>query len=161
MPIPGYLWMKDNQGNDIKSTVKIKGREGSAEVYAFHHEIYLPTDAYSGNLTGTRKHHPFTIVKQFCSATPILNKACCSGQNLQQVKLSWYRIDAQGKEEEYLRQTLTNAKVVSVKPLVKDVKDPQKEHYPHLEEIQFRYEKIRWEYLDGNIMTEDSWNERA
>ena len=161
MPIPGYLWMKDSQGNDIKSIVKVKGREGSAEIYAFHHEVYIPTDAHTGNLSGTRKHRPFTVIKQFCSATPVLNKACCSGQTLQEVRLSWYRIDDTGKEQEYLRHTLTHAKVVSVKPLVNDVKNKAKEHYAHLEEVQFRYEKIRWEYLDGNIAAEDTWTERS
>lgn len=161
MPSPGYLWLKDGQGNDIKSAVKVKGREGSAEIYSFHHEVYIPTDEHTGNLSGTRKHTPFVITKQFCSATPVLNKACCSGQNLKEVKLSWYRIDDSGKEQEYLRQLLTNAKVVSVKPLVKDIKDKTKEHYGHLEEVAFRYEKIQWLYLDGNISSEDTWIERS
>jgi type VI secretion system secreted protein Hcp len=161
MPSPGYMWMKDSQGNNINSTVKVKGRENSAEVYEFHHQVYIPTDEHTGSLSGTRKHTPFCIVKPFCSATPVLNKACCSGQNLQEVKLSWYRIDDTGKEQEYLRQTLTNAKVVSVKPIVRDVKDKTKEHYGHLEEVQFRYETIQWQYLDGNISSQDTWTERT
>lgn len=161
MATPGYMWMKDNQGADIKGSVHVKGREGSIEVVEFKHEVYIPTDLYTGNLTGTRKHGPFIIVKEFCSTTPILNKACSSGQTLQQVKLSWYRIDDSGKEQEYFRQTLTNVKVVAVKPRIMDVKDKSKEHYGHLEEIHFRYERIRWEFLDGNIATEDVWNERT
>jgi type VI secretion system secreted protein Hcp len=161
MPIPGFMWMTDNQGNPIKSIVTIQGREGSAEVYEFHHDVTIPTDNHTGNLTGTRKHGAFKIVKQFCSATPVLNKACSSGQSLQQVKLSWYRIDANGKEQEYFRHTLTNAKVVAVKPKVADVNNPNFDHYGHLEEVHFRYEKIQWLYLDGNIAAEDSWNERG
>lgn len=161
MPIPGYMWMTDNQGNLIKSNVTVQGREYSAEVYEFHHEVTIPTDAHSGNLTGTRKHGAFKVVKQFCSATPILNKSCCSGQTLQQVKVSWYRIDATGKEQEYLRQTLSQVKVVAVKPRVYDVNNPNQEQYGHLEEVHFRYEKIQWLYLDGNIATEDAWSDRS
>jgi type VI secretion system secreted protein Hcp len=161
MAIPGYMWMTDSQGNPINSTVKVQGRENSAEIYEFHHEVSIPADNRSGVLTGTRKHGAFKVVKQFCSATPVLNKACASGQTLQQVKLSWYRIDATGKEQEYFRQTLSNAKVVAVKPTVSDVKDPNKEQYGHLEEVHFRYEKIQWLYLDGNIAAEDSWTERS
>ena len=161
MPSPGYLWMTDSQGNHIKSTVQVKHREGSAEVHSFHHEIYIPTDEHTGHLSGTRKHTPFTIIKPFCSATPILNKACCSGQNLKEIKLSWYRIDDTGKEQEYLRQTLTNAKVVCIKPIVSDVKDKSREHYGHLESVSFRYEKIHWIYLDGNISAEDTWTDRS
>lgn len=158
---PGYMWMKDSQGNEIKSTVKVKGRENTAEIHEFQHEVYIPTDAHTGQLTGTRKHAPFVVIKPFCSATPVLYKACSSGQTLQQVKLSWYRIDDTGKEQEYFRQTLTNAKVVSIKPHVRDIKDKTKEHYAHFEQVSFRYEKIQWEYLDGNISTEDVWTERS
>lgn len=161
MPIPGYMWMTDNQGNLIKSSVTVQGRENSAEVYEFHHEVSIPTDSHSGNLTGTRKHGAFKVVKQFCSATPVLNKACSSGQTLQQVKVSWYRINATGQEQEYFRQTLSNAKVVAVKPRVADVNDPKQEQYGHLEEVHFRYEKIQWLYLDGNIAAEDAWTERS
>jgi len=161
MAIPGYMWIKDDQGNDIKGPVKVKGRENSIEVLNFNHEVRIPTDPDTGALTSTRKHEPFVITKAFCGATPILNKACTSGKTLQSIKLSWYRINDKGQEEEYFRHTLTNAKVVSVKPVVEDIKERNKEKYGHLEDIAFRYEKIQWEYLDGNISTQDIWTEKT
>ena len=161
MATPGYLWMKDEHGQLIKSISMVAGREGSAEVYSARHRVSIPTDSHTGSLTGTRRHDPFVIVKSFCSATPILNKACCSGKTLQEVKVCWYRINQNGKEEEYFRQTLNQVKVVAVMPMVIDIKDPAKEGYGHLEEVHFRYEKIQWLYLDGNIATEDEWKERA
>ncbi len=161
MAIPGYMWITDEQGNLVESTVTIQGREHSAEVVDFHHEIRIPSDADTGKLTGTRKHEPLTVIKEFCSASPILAKACCDGKTLQEVKISWYRINDAGTEEEYFRHTLTGVKVVSFKPIVHDVKAKAKEKYGHLEQIQFRYQTIRWEYLDGNITTQDTWTNKA
>ena len=40
-----------------------------------------------------------------------------------------------------------------------NVKDIDKERYPHLEDISARYAKITWTYLDGNIEFSDSWTE--
>ena len=161
MAIPGYMWIKNEEGSPIRGPVKIKDRKGSMAILSFHHELRIPTDPDTGVLTGTRKHEPFVITKEFCAATPILNKACASGKSLGEVKLSWYRINPQGKEEEYFRHTLTNAKVISVEPIVEDVKDRSKEKYGHLEKVAFRYEKIQWEYLDGNISAYDTWLEKA
>lgn len=160
MAIPAYMWIHDEQGSLIKSTAKVRGRENSAEIIGLAHRVYIPTDQDTGALMSTRKHEPFMVLKQFCSASPILYKACCSGKTLREVRVSWYRIDHAGHEEEYFRHTLNNAKVVAVEPIMDDIKDKTKESYGHVERIAFRYEKIRWEYLDGNIATEDQWTER-
>jgi len=56
MAIPAYMWITDDQGNEISGSVNVAGREGSVEVLAFDHELRIPTDADSGELTGTRKH---------------------------------------------------------------------------------------------------------
>jgi len=161
MAIPGYMWIKDDQGNDVKGKVAIKGREGSAEVLGFSHHVYIPSDRDTGALTGTRKHEPLIVTKNFCSTSPIINKACTAGKTLQEVKISWYDINKNGEETEYFRHTLSNVKVVAVKPIVQEIKDRNKEQYGHREEIHFRYETIRWEYLDGNIATQDEWIERS
>lgn len=161
MAIPGYMWLVDEQGAPINGTAKVSGREQSVEVLGFSHKIYIPNDQDTGALTGTRKHEAFEIVKTFCSASPILYKACCSGKTLREVKLSWYRINERGQEEEYFRHNLTNARVVVTTPRMDDIKDKSKENYGHLERIAFRYEKITWTYLDGNITTTDEWNMRA
>jgi type VI secretion system secreted protein Hcp len=161
MASPGYMWIKDDNGNDVKSDVKVKSREGSALVLGFEHEVRIPTDTDTGRLTGVRKHEPFVITKQFCPMTPVLNKACSSGKTLKEVKVSWYRINDQGQEEEYFRQTLSDVKVVSVKPAVQDVKSTESEKYGHLESVAFRYAKIQWQYLEGNIISQDTWTDKT
>ena len=50
MAIPVYLWLKDDGGADIKGSVDVKDREGSIEVVAQEHNLYIPTDNNTGNL---------------------------------------------------------------------------------------------------------------
>jgi len=159
MPIPAYMWMKDESGNDIKGGVDVAGREGSIEVLEFHHEVRIPTDRDTGKLTGTRKHESLTIVKAFDEASPYLYKAVCEGQTYKEVILRWYRIDDTGTETEYFNHKLEGVKVCSVKPVMYNVKDPAYERYVHMEEVSLRYQKITWTFCDGNLQASDSWKE--
>ena len=158
MAVPGYMWVQDEYGNPIDGIATVSGREKSIEVLGFKHNIYIPNDRDTGMLTGTRKHEPFAVTKTFCSASPILYKACCSGKTLLEVKVSWYRINNQGQEEEYFRHVLRNARIVAVNPEMIDIKDKRSETYGHLEHVALRYERIEWTYLDGNISAFDEWN---
>jgi len=161
MPTPVHLWIKDERGNLLKGHSKIKGREHSTELLALNHEILIPTDRDTGVLTGTRKHFPLTFSKAFCPLTPILNKACCSGKTLSEFKISWYLINNSGDEKEYFRYTLSKVRVVSVKPKLFHIKEEVNDGHTHEEEILVRYERIKWEYLDGNIAAEDDWNRKT
>ena len=84
---------------------------------------------------------------------------CSNGQTLKKIELKWYRINSSGTEEEYFRHTLEDVKITSVKPTMHNVKDLDKERYPHLEEVACRYGKVTWTYVDGNISFSDSWTE--
>ncbi len=159
MAIPAYMWIKDDQGSEIEGPVMVAGREGSVEVLSFRHQVRIPTDSDSGALTGTRKHEPLVITKAFDAASPYLYKACANGQTLKEIVLRWYRIDDTGTEREYFTHTLENVKITSIEPLMHNVKDLDKERYPHLETLSMRYGKIGWTYVDGNISFSDSWNE--
>ncbi len=160
MAIPAYLWLKDDGGADIKGSVDVQGREGSIEVVALDHDVYIPTDNNTGKLTGTRTHKPFTFAKEIDASSPYLYKAVTTGQTLKTAEFKFYRINDAGQEVEYFNTTLDNVKLVRVAPLMHDIKDPGKEKHNHLERIEFRYEKITWTYKDGNIIHSDSWNER-
>jgi len=87
MPIPAYLWLKDDGGADIKGSVTVANREGSIEVVSFSHGINLPVDSSSGKITGTRSHSPMRIIKEFDAATPYLYKAVTTGQTLKSAEL--------------------------------------------------------------------------
>ena len=74
MAIPVYLWLKDDGGADIKGSVDVQDREGSIEVVARGHNLYIPTDNNTGKLTGTRIHTPFLFTKEIDSSSPYLYK---------------------------------------------------------------------------------------
>ena len=141
MAIPVYLWLKDDGGADIKGSVDVKDREGSIEVVAQEHNLYIPTDNNTGKLTGTRIHTPFLFTKEIDSSSPYLYKAVTTGQTLKSAEFKWYKINDAGQEVEYFNTKLENVKVVKVNPLMHDIKNPAYEKHSHLEQIELRYEK--------------------
>ncbi len=160
MAIPAYLWLKDDGGANIKGSVDIKDREGSIEILAFGHGLHLPTDNNTGKITGTRVHSPLSFQKEFDSASPYIYKAIAKGQTLKSAEYKWYRINDAGVEVEYFNMLLENVKVVSSAPHMLDIKNPMTEKHNHLENVSLRYEKITWEYCDGNVQFSDAWNDR-
>ncbi|WP_047609171.1 type VI secretion system tube protein TssD [Rahnella aquatilis] len=161
MAIPVYLWLKDDGGAVIKGSVDVTGRECSIEVLAINHSVSLPTDNNTGKIAGKRIHNSFGFDKEIDSSSPYLYKAICTGQTLDSAEFRYYRINDAGQEEIYFTATLEAVKVVSVMPLMYDIKSAYGEARNHLEAIELRYEKITWRYLDGNISHSDAWNERA
>ena len=159
MAIPAYMWLKDEQGNEINGSVTVAGREGSIEVLEFDHLIYIPTDNDTGELTGTRKHGAISLTKAFDAASPYLFKACCNGQKLKEAVIRWYKIDDSGQEVEYYQHVLEGVKINSFAPGMRNVKNPEMERIPHVEGVSLRYEKITHTFMDGNISYSDSWVE--
>jgi len=99
------------------------------------------------------------VEKDFDSSSPYLYKAVATGQTLESAELKWYRINDAGQEVEYFNMFLEGVKIVSVVPVMHDTKTVI--NVGHKEAIQFRYQKITWKYLDGNIQFSDAWNERV
>ncbi|WP_112289664.1 Hcp family type VI secretion system effector [Rahnella sp. AN3-3W3] len=159
MAIPAYLWLKDDGGALIKGSVDVKDREHSIEITSFSHNLYIPTDGNTGKLTGTRVHGALIFEKEFDSSSPYLMKAVATGQCLASAEFKWYRINDAGQEVEYYNMLLEGVKIVSVTPMMHDCKTAI--HSGHLEQVQVRYDKITWRYLDGNIQYSDAWNERV
>lgn len=154
MAIPAYMKIDGVEGG-----VTVAGREGTIEVLQFDHEVRIPTDPDTGQLTGTRKHESFRIVKAYDKSSPPLYQAVCEGLTYDNVKLDWYKIDDEGAEICYFMHTLEQVKVCSVRPFMYNVKAKEYERYVHMEEVCFRYGKITWEYPDGGLMHSDSWLE--
>lgn len=160
MAIPAYLWLTNDGGAAIKGSVDVYDREDSIEVLSFSHNIYIPTDGNTGKLTGTRIHGAINIEKEFDRSSPHLYKAVTNGMTLKSAEIKWYNINDAGQEVEYFNMLLENVRVVSISPVMYNVKDPAYLTSNHLESIELRYEKITWKYVDGNIQHNDSWLER-
>jgi len=160
MPIPAYMWLKDDGGADIKGSVTVQGREGSVEVIGFGHGLNIPVDSSSGKVTGTRSHSPMSIEKEFDASSPYLYKAVATGQTLQSAELKWYRINDAGQEQVYFIMLLEQVKITGVNPGMVNTKLFETSALNHAETISMMYGRITWHYTDGNIKYTDSWNER-
>lgn len=157
MPIPAYMWLKDDGGALIKGGVDVKDRDYTIEVKGFHHNLMIPTDNATGKVSGTRMHSPMLIVKDFDCSSPYLYKAVATGQKLQSAEIKWYRINDAGMEAEYFNMLLEGVRIVSISPAMATGNNLIENH---METVEMRYEKITWKHNDGNIIFTDSWNDR-
>ncbi|MEM5387386.1 type VI secretion system tube protein TssD [Paraburkholderia phymatum] len=158
MAIPLHLWLKNENGAEIRGSSHVVGREGSIEVLSLTHGMHVDTDHVTGKLVGGRSHRPLTIEKELDRSSPLLYMALARGLTLQSTELKWYRVNDAGREEEYFNMLLRHVKVASVTPKVLNIKEQPSIHRNHFEVVEFRYEEITWWYLDGNLKFKDAWN---
>ena len=156
MALEGALYYSDG----IVGGNKKKGRADTSVVVEFDHEVYSPIDTQRGTVSGARVHKELVVVKEIDPASASLYQACATGQTLDELKVTWYRINPQGGEEPYFSHTLSNVKVASVQQILPNTKDPSKEQLTHLERVRLLYERIAWKHEDGYEF-EDSWAEPA
>lgn len=117
MAIPIYLWLTDDVGNTIKGSVGVQQREGSIEVTALAHNVFVPTDDRTGKQTGTREHAPFIFTKEVDSSSSYLFQMVGTGRKMKTAELKFYKINNAGQEEEYFNVLLQNARITSMVPL--------------------------------------------
>lgn len=160
MAIPAYLFLTDDDNKIIRGGVDIHGRENSIEVLGFDHCITLPVDDHNGNITSIRQHSTFMVEKEVDCSTPYLYQALTSGKKLRKAEVKLYNINHAGREEQYFITLMEDVRVVSITPALFDIKDTSKEKFNHMELIEFRYERISWHYLQGNLIHTDDWNHR-
>lgn len=161
MTIPVYLWLTDGSGNPVKGSVEGYRREGSIEITALAHDVSLPVDDASGQVTATREHAPFILTKALDASSPHLYQFVSSGKRLKSAELRFYRINYAGQEEEYFNIFLNNVHLSCLVPFLEDIKNKDFEQHEHLEVFEMTYEKITWRYVDGNIIYCDSWNKQS
>ncbi|MGK4353204.1 type VI secretion system tube protein TssD, partial [Enterobacter cloacae] len=145
---------------DIKGSVDIYGREGSIEIIGLNHGVVQPTDKHNGKATSLRVHSPYSFDKEIDASSPYLYKAVSTGQKFKSAEVKFYHINVAGQEVEYFSTCMEGVTIVSVCPMMLDVKNPDYEKHNHLELVELLYEKITWRYVDGNIIHSDSWNDR-
>lgn len=157
MSIPAHLWLYDENGSEVIGECIMPTRAGSTELKSFNHSVWIPTDHNTGKLTGTRLHTPITFEKEVDRITPYLFRAVCTGKTFKQAIVKMYKINEAGMEYEYFNIQLDNVKITRVSPVL----FPLGVASAHMEEVELRYEPIKWKYVTGNVMFKDTWNERV
>ena len=151
----------DKQGL-IRGEVTQRGRENQHRLLAYSHEIVSPRDPATGQATGKRQHQPFRIVKVLNQGSPPLMTAMTTGESLSSVVIDiWTPSTTTGVEVKLLSYTLTNARIVSLRPWMPNRSDASALTYPPAEEIAFTYQTIKVTYWNGGIESVDEWNGSA
>ena len=153
MPTPCNLKVAEYPGSSEK-----ENREDTSDIFEIEHHIHQPVMPETGEPTGVRIHSPLRVVKVVDKATPGFHKAMCTGQNLAEVVLTFYRIDpASRSEDEYYKITLRQARIVDVQPYMPMSFVPTNESYRHMEQVSFVYEEIEWNWLPDSVVEMDKW----
>ena len=153
MPTPCNIKVNEYPGSSEKD-----GRSDTSDIFEIEHHIHQPVDPTTGQATGVRVHSPLRVVKVVDKATPGFHKALCTGQNLQQAVLSFYRIDpATRQEKEYYKITLKNCRIVDLRPYMPMSFVPANESYRHMEQVSFVYETIEWNLIPDSVVEMDEW----
>lgn len=157
MAISIFMEIESETDGVITGGCDVAGREGWMECVSMEHKVYSPIDTTTGALRGTRIHEPYVVTKMTDNATPLLFKQLCTGTRLKTVKLHFYDITPQGKEEEYFTILLENARVIAMEPVMFNTRMPEYEKMPHLEKVTFGYEQITWTENRDNIEHMDNY----
>ena len=153
MPTPCNLMVAEYPGSSEK-----EGREDTSDVFEIEHSIHQPVEPTTGQASGVRIHSPMRIVKMIDKATPGFHKALCTGQNLAEVVLTFYRIDpATRSEDKYYSITLKQARIVDIRPYMPMSFVPANESYRHMEQVSFVYEEIEWNWMPDSAIEMDRW----
>lgn len=129
----------------IQGSCEAEMREGTIVVAGLAHQVYLPYDSDTGQVTGARKHEPLSVLKGIDKSSPLLYQALVNGSTLDAVQLSFYRFDpGVGLDIVYYTVTLTDARIVSIQP-----------SFPNWEEVTFIYQQIGWHWLPDSVEFED------
>ncbi|UCC30526.1 MAG: type VI secretion system tube protein Hcp [Phycisphaerales bacterium] len=153
MPTPCNLKVAEYPGSSEK-----EGREDTCDIFEIEHHIHQPVDTTSGSATGVRVHSPMRIVKMIDKATPGFHKALCTGQNLKEVVVTFYRIDPHTRsEDKYYEITLKNARIVDIQPFMPMSFVPANESYRHMEQVSFVYEEVEWNWMPDSVVEMDRW----
>lgn len=148
---PMYMWIEGPEGpvEPIPPYEEVPGKEGGVKIIEFNHEVYLPYDAETGQIQGSRRVTVLEVVKEVDQITPILYQYTCEGTTLPKVELKWYRINSTGQEEHYFTITLEQVRIVSTRTYMPNPLDSDNTVFGHLEKVKFLGRMIKWEGLDG------------
>lgn len=157
MPMPCFMTLEGESQGKIDGSSQVQGRENMIIVQSVDHLIQIPKSPQTGLPTGKRLHMPMKITKEIDKSSPKLYQALCSGEQMKNVTLDYYRISPQGKEEKYYTVKLENAIVVGITSWVPNCLDANNESLGHMEDVSFSYMKITESWHPDGIEADDSW----
>jgi len=153
-----YIKMTGAKQGWIKGESFDAGHKDEILVQSYNWGVKNAIDPTTGQPTGKRQHSVLKFVMHTQSATPLILRAACTNETLSSVVLTCRK--AGGKQQEYMKWTLTNARACEVKTgyLVPGDIIPY-------DEVSLAFLKIELDYkpqkqdgtLGSSIMFMDDW----
>jgi type VI secretion system secreted protein Hcp len=124
-------------------------------VLSVEHTIVVPRDAQSGQPSGARLHQPVKVTCYLDKATPLMQQALVTGENLE-IEMKFFRTNSEeptAPPEHYYTIALEGAIVVMSRMWV-PASDPEKRQ---LVEYQLSYSTISWTHEVSGTEGTDDW----
>ena len=165
-----YMQVEGTKQGKFPGPGRSKGGSNDIPGLRWISEVKSPRDLATGQVSGKRQHSPMVVVTETGQVSPLFLQACCTNEMLKNVTLNFLKTDPKtGQEVIYYTVKLTNATIASVRQTSGfDLDDTAAGGAKHnstydtaeLDEIQFTFQSIEWEYKGGpsNTMASDSWN---
>lgn len=130
---------------------KFPGTAAGGKIVAkgFTSEVSAPRDAASGLATGKRMHKPFTITKEWGTASPQFLHALQTNEILPSVTLEFYSTTNKGTSELSHFIRLTNATVVDLKRYTSGS--------TQLEDVSLQFQTIEEQAGPTEPLETDNW----
>jgi type VI secretion system secreted protein Hcp len=155
-----YVTIQGEKQGKFKGESLRKGAEDKIPGVRFQYAVTIPTDPQSGLASGTRRHQPVVITKQWGVSSPQFFHACVTGEHLKSVVIEFVRTNPQGAEYIYQVIRLTDAVIISIRQYANmlNLSDPlTTTRSPELEDITFNFKKIEILNKDANTAATDDW----
>ncbi|PLR37995.1 hypothetical protein CYR55_09805 [Chimaeribacter californicus] len=150
-----YMWLKDENGQRIAGSVNEEDKKGSCEIVGLDHEMGMSTDYDVAPPVLTRRRGPMRIEKPLDSASPLLQKAICTGQLLQEVKIMVYPNQKAQQENRRFSLTLSGVQIVSISLNMGPRSDTETPPYSITETLDMRYDAVIWADDQGQVIYHD------
>ncbi len=159
MSLNAYLRLKGSDQGEIKGSVNQKGKEGSIFVHAASHQLVAPTAlVHAGGSPGKLHHQPFKLIKETDRSTPMLYKALVNNEILSEFRLDFYRQTGNAVLVQNVYSVrLINPRIIAIDFTMPHALKPEENKLNEFEEITFVYEKIEWQWYNGNAVFDTEW----
>jgi type VI secretion system secreted protein Hcp len=166
MPIPAYMTIElKDQGEisegccseDSIGTMAIEAQEDAIQVQAYKQLVHLPTVPAYGKASGPRIHKGIVITKVFDKCSPLLYQAMCKGEQIENLEITWFRINSAGEPEHYYTHTLSDAVITRMEAYMPDCQNEDNEPFTHMEDVWINYKAIEATHEIAGTTGADEW----
>jgi len=145
---------------DVKSEVKLKGKEGQVEILHSQIEVEAPRDRATGQSIGRRAWKPIKIRTEIFKDSPKVFQAACNNERVEKLVVDYWKTSPdEAKEVNHYSITLEGGSICSVSfeqpNAFNHVAGTDEQPTQMVFEVSFA--KITVEHKLGKVVMSDTW----